>query len=116
MGIVRVIIGLCVIPQLSLAELGALECSGSNPEWQLTIAGDEAEFAFADRASKLDIPQRSTAEGANWPVAMTIVGPRDSAIVLLDQKACEAGDIAAHVMTQRGQTPILLTGCCEVQP
>ena len=116
MGIARIVICLCITPQLSLAELGALDCAGSNPEWQLTIAGEQAEFAFADRASKLDIPQRSTAEGANWPVAMTIVGPRDSAIVLLDQKACGTEDIAAHVMTQRGQTPILLTGCCVADP
>ena len=110
MGIVGIIIALSLAPHVVAAQ--SYDCVGSDPDWQLSMTPNAATFSFADRQSTMDIPQKSIAEGAEWPQAMTIVGPRDSAIVLLDQKHCGTGDIAAHVMTQRGQTPILLTGCC----
>lgn len=112
MGITRFIIALCVIPHVVSAEPLVLTCEGVAPDWTLDLRENDATFSFLDRQSTLDIPQRSTAEGANWPKAMTLVGPRDSAIVLLHQRDCEGQNYEVQVLTQRGETPILLTGCC----
>lgn len=87
-----------------------MTCAGTGPDWTLDLTGTTGDFAFHDRRSLMDIPQRSTTEGADWPQAMTLIGPRDSAVVLLDQKSCGVDNIAAYVLTQRGETPVLLTG------
>ncbi|WP_204114372.1 hypothetical protein [Shimia biformata] len=95
-----------------------LACEGSNPDWYLTYAGPVAVLDFG-RKTQFDIPQRSVAEGrADWPRAYTLIAEADTAILLVDEVACETPHgrfpIRAHVLTQRGQTPILLTGCCTV--
>ena len=94
--------------------LGATyDCTGVAPDWTLKLTAQEADFAFLDRRSTMQIPQQSGAEGAEWPVAFTLIGSRDSAILILDQTRCGAFDFEALVLTQRGETPILLKGCCE---
>ena len=92
-------------------------CEGSDPDWFLTLAGPVATFDYL-RKNTFDIPQTNTAEGRDWPRAYTLIAEFDTAIVLIDEKTCELNGrpwpITAHVLTQRGQTPILLTGCCTV--
>ena len=112
MGIARVFIVLLAVPCVAMAEELSLVCSGSDPDWTLRYDGTAAEFSFTDRTSRLDVPQKSTAEGAEWPKAATLIGPRDSAIIVIHRRACEAMDYEMQVLTQRGETPLLLTGCC----
>jgi len=113
MGIARLIICLCAIPTVALSETLSLECSGTNPDWTLSYDEETARFAFLDRESELQVPQRSTAEGVDWPKAATLVGPRDSAIIILHNRQCGAQDYEIQILTQRGESPILLTGCCS---
>ncbi len=110
MGIRRYIIALCAFPHVAQAQV--FSCLGNDPNWSLEISEDAATFAYLDRQSDLGIPQKSAAEGRDWPLAMTLVGPRDSAIVILHDRICEGQTHEAQVLTQRGETPILLTGCC----
>ena len=114
MGISRFVIALCAIPHAVNAQ--TFTCSGSAPDWTLKLQNDSATFAYFDRESTLDIPQQSKPEGADWPKAMTLIGPRDSAIVLLHNRACDGQSHEMQVLTQRGETPVLLTGCCQITP
>ncbi|WP_299350477.1 hypothetical protein [uncultured Shimia sp.] len=94
-----------------------LACDGEAPEWHLTLAGPVAQFDFV-RKNDFEVPQSNTAEGRDWPKAYTLISEFDTAIVLIDEASCEVGGqtwpITAHILTQRGQQPILLTGCCTV--
>lgn len=94
-----------------------LACEGYDPDWFLTLAGPVAQLRYL-RKTDFEIPQHSVAEGKDWPRAYTLVAEFDTAIVLIDKDDCKLGDqtwpIKAHVLTQRGQTPILLSGCCTV--
>lgn len=110
MGIRFFIISLYAIPNVAMA--AGFICQGTAPDWSLTLSDTSASFAYYDRTSTLEIPQASRAEGAEWPRAYTLIGPRDSAILIVTDQTCDTGDHSAHVLTQRGQTPVLLTGCC----
>ncbi|GAA6165159.1 hypothetical protein NBRC116590_28630 [Pelagimonas sp. KU-00592-HH] len=94
-----------------------LTCEGVGPDWDLTLAEDSASFTF-QRSDRFDVPQSSVAEGHDWPRAYTLIAEFDTAILLVDKATCTLGadtwPFTAHVLTQRGQTPILLTGCCVV--
>ncbi|MEM1233247.1 MAG: hypothetical protein AAGH70_03900 [Pseudomonadota bacterium] len=61
----------------------------------------------------MDVPHTARAGGADWPRALTLIGDRDTGILILHDRACEGGSHEAQMLTQRGQTPILLTGCCR---
>ena len=111
---IRYIIALSVVPYVTNAQTQTFSCQGSDPNWSLEISEEAATFAFLDRTSDLSIPQKSTAEGHDWPQAMTLIGPRDSAIVILHNRTCNGETHEAQVLTQRGEIPILLTGCCTV--
>ena len=95
-----------------------LSCEGHDPDWFLTLAGPESQFRYDKRKTDFKIPQSNVAEGHDWPRAFTLVADFDTAIVLIDEATCLLNEtswpITAHVLTQRGQTPILLTGCCTV--
>lgn len=90
-------------------------CAGSDPDWTLEATETGATFTF-QRASDMTEMLVTIAEGADWPRALTYVGRGDSAILMLENTACASdtttGPLTARVLTQRGQTPILLTGCC----
>lgn len=95
-----------------------LSCWGAKPEWQLDVLTEnEVRFRFAGRDTRFEIPQQSAAEGRDWPYAMTLVARNDTAILLFEEEYCtpenENAPIRLHVFTQRGETPILLTGCCH---
>lgn len=111
MGIRHVFIALCLTPNALYAE--DFNCLGTTPSWELTVRHETAQFAFHDRNTALDIMQSSTPEGIDWPLVLTMVGPRDSAIVILTTQTCNGQDYSAHILTQRGDTPIVLTGCCS---
>lgn len=89
-------------------------CSGSDPDWSLTITGDIAIFDF-ERKNSFQIPDTAFAQGKDWPRAKPLIGDFDTAVVVLDQDSCETGPISVDILTQRGQTPVLLTGCCEIR-
>ncbi|MFV2052744.1 hypothetical protein [Aliiroseovarius sp. YM-037] len=110
--------GLCFGAAMAEAELPPLACEGAAPDWTLTLAGPVAQLTI-ERPIDMTVPQSSVAEGADWPRALTLVGDRDTAIVILDEEMCSTAHakgfpIEAHILTQRGTTPILLTGCCTV--
>ena len=94
-----------------------LACGGTNPDWTLTATETGARFDF-QRVSELQQMLETQAEGADWPRALTFIGRGDSAIVILEDRVCEteaaSGPYTARILTQRGETPILLTGCCEM--
>ncbi|SHJ24856.1 hypothetical protein SAMN05444000_106128 [Shimia gijangensis] len=95
-----------------------LTCEGYEPDWFLTLTETQAQIRFG-RKTDFEIPQSNIAEGQeNWPRAYTLIADFDTAIVLVNEVSCALAGrewpITAHVLTQRGQTPILLTGCCTV--
>ena len=95
-----------------IAFADGFECSGQNPDWQLSFDSQQARFTFPS-PTDMDVMLQTKAEGREWPRAYTLIGDRDTAIVLLDPVACSNGTHSANVLTQRGTTAILLAGCCE---
>lgn len=95
-----------------------LACEGYDPDWYLTLAGPDAQFTYGGRKLDVEVPQSSIAEGHDWPRAYTLLANSDTAIVVINQTSCTSGNrqwpVTAHILTQRGQSPILLTGCCTV--
>lgn len=89
-------------------------CEGSEPDWNLSITGDTAIFDF-ERKNTFNIPDTAIAEGKDWPRAMPLIGDFDTAVLVLDPGQCETGPYRAHILTQRGTTPLLLTGCCRMR-
>jgi hypothetical protein len=92
-------------------------CYGSLPAWSLDIDSTRGTFHL-DRTVTMDIMHEALAEGQReWPRALTLVGERDTAIVLLEAETCMVNHtqfpFQAQVLTQKGTVPILLTGCCE---
>lgn len=74
-----------------------------------------------DREIAMSVMDEAFAEGQRkWPRALTLVGERDTAIVLLESETCAVNHtqfpFQAQILTQRGTVPILLTGCCEATP
>lgn len=107
-----VLIIAALLPAQALAQ--TYHCAGSDPDWQLEIESDhdKARFHFP-AVTEMDVMLTTQAEGLDWPRAFTLVGDRDTAIALLELESCQDQPYRAHVMTQRGQTPILLGGCCQ---
>ena len=94
---------IATIPHVAGAQ--NLSCAGTAPDWELDVTSELATFDF-DRTSEMQIMQDDLSQNDPTIRAMTLVGPRDSAIVILNSGA-------ATVLTQRGQTPIILSGTCD---
>jgi len=94
----------------------AYACQGTAPDWRLDVAAGTARLVFP-APTEMRVRLTTPAQGRDWPRALTLIGARDTAILVLTRGTCRvAGQdrpLFAHVLTQRGQTPILLTGCCE---
>ncbi len=90
----------------------AFTCRGEAPDWCLTLGADTAAFHLAD-PTEMQVMHETVAEGRDWPRAFTLIGDRDTAIVLIERERRRATPFRARVFTQRGPTPILLAGCCE---
>ncbi len=97
--------------QAIAADLPTLMCTDTSQSWTLSITQDTTTFAYLDRKSDMEIMQRSIAEDQDWPIAMTVVGPRDSGIVIVESPNDGIYDV--RILTQRGETPILLAGTCQ---
>lgn len=110
-----IVIGLAAIIAAGPVWATNLTCTGTAPDWRLEITDDSAAFRFPG-LTRMDIPHSTRAEGRDWPRAMTLIGPRDTAIVVIHQRDCGGLPFESQVLTQRGQTPILLSGCCAGQP
>lgn len=89
-----------------------LVCTGSDPHWRLDLDAGVGVLDYLLR-TEMELMLTTVAEGQDGPRALTLVGERDTAIVLLHDRACGTAQVEAQILTQRGQTPILLTGCCE---
>lgn len=108
------LMGLMAQPAIA-QEAQLFRCSADDPQWDLTLSNTEAQLTYAHRATTFEVPLATTAENRDWPRAFTLIAEADSAIVLLEKETCGKDEThRAHVLTQRGQTPILLTGCCRV--
>lgn len=95
-------------------DLPPLLCSGADPDWSVEVTGTSATLNYI-RKSDLDIPHRTRAEGKDWPRALTMIGVRDTAILILHQRPCAQSEYEAQLLTQRGTTPVLLQGCCAAR-
>ncbi|MEL6608958.1 MAG: hypothetical protein AAFO93_08610 [Pseudomonadota bacterium] len=73
------------LPSVGLASGLSLFCSGQG--WSLSVDDTQAEFVFP-APTQMDIPHVASAEGAEWPRAMTLIGDRDTAIVVLHRRDC----------------------------
>jgi hypothetical protein len=105
---------LCFLPGFALADLPQrMMCNGQNPAWTLRIEDDTAVLNHVIN-TQMNLMLSTVAKGQLTPVALTFVGDRDTAIVVVHDRICGTALYEAQVLTQRGQTPILLTGCCEV--
>jgi len=109
--IARLALVLALLPAPALAD--RFICGGANPRWTLDFDDATAVFGFpAD--TEMEVMNDIPAEGTDWPRAFTLIGARDTAIGLLDHAPGGAPPLRAHGLTQRGRTPSLLTGCCQV--
>jgi len=109
---ILITLGALVAPAAAMAQ-DRFSCRGKAPDWALQVDEATAQFRFLSETD-MDVALSTNAEGQDWPRALTLIGDRDTAIVVIERETCsETAPYRAHVMTQRGQTPILLTGCCE---
>lgn len=77
----------------------------------ISTAKDRATVVF-DRMSGMDIMQDDRAMNAPHTRAMTLVGTRDSGILFVTTSACNDFELQGTYLTQRGESPIILSGCC----
>lgn len=111
------IVALMAAPALAQDAVLPLSCEGSAPDWQLQLDADRGSFTFGGATMVLPIPQRSHAEGRDFPRALTLAGGRDTAIVILNARRCDTNEVTgwpfeANILTQRGAEPVILFGCC----
>lgn len=103
------------LPLCAGAAAAELTCGGVEPDWRLDLAEDSAVFDFL-RDGTFEVPQMSMAKGADLPRAYTLIADFDTAIVIVADGPCSSGDLRAHVLTQQGTEPVILTGCCTGTP
>lgn len=97
----------------------SFSCTGNTSGWELQINGDAASFSISPE-EEFVIPQISTTDDGAWPRAYTLIGGRDTAILVLHERMCSNdrvtnGPYEATVLTQQGETPVILSGCCIAQ-
>lgn len=102
----------CLIVCLPAAAGADLACSGDAPVWHADIRGETATLTFRGAARDFDIP--SVVEALNDPDvrAYSLIGNRDTAILIVAPGRCNATDLTGHLLTQENSTPVVLTGCC----
>ena len=108
----------CGAAAMAEEPLPPLACEGNDPDWQLSLNSDTAQFVFRDTI-QMTIPQRTQPETAPFPKALTLLGPRETAIVLLNKRLCDTDHVTAfpfeaNILTQKGETPVILRGCCTI--
>lgn len=111
--IARLVVALGLCGTMAGAQDLDFQCHGSAPDWDLVTTPEGATFDFQFPLD-LTLALSTLATGAEWPRAYTFIGRGGSAIVIVEQQMCGDQSYAARVLTQRGETPLLLTGCCTV--
>ncbi|WP_298357444.1 hypothetical protein [uncultured Litoreibacter sp.] len=106
-------------PALAQDNLPPLACEGDTPDWQLGLYGETAQFTYNGKALDMTVPQITHAESADFPKALTLLAARDTAILILNKRRCDSNFVTAfpfevNILTQKGETPVILTGCCTV--
>jgi uncharacterized membrane protein len=104
------------------AERPALLCGGVEPSWSLEIGEETALYTAPDSADiAYEIKLITEAEGRQWPQALTLLAPQDTAIAIMRPRACsdtmsdQDYEWTIDVLTQRRSQAILLTGCCRAK-
>lgn len=94
-----------------------LACQGSAPGWRLDLLGLVAVLHLETRR-EMEVTRTTPAEGRDWPRAKLLTGAGQSAVVVLQERACVTDHggfpIEAQLLTERGGLPVLLAGCCAV--
>jgi hypothetical protein len=97
----------------------AIGCRGTNPGWTLELREDSAYFSLP-QPMEYEIPLITMADNREWPRVYTLLMGFETAIVILDKDLCQLGNrrfpMSVDVLTQRAETPIVLTGCCLDTP
>lgn len=106
------------LPAFAQDALPPLACEGNDPDWQLSLHSG-AQFTYNGATTDMTIPQRTQAENAPFPKALTLLGGRNTAIVILNEHQCDSAyvtafPIEANILTQKGEVPVILRGCCTV--
>lgn len=121
-GLVAMAVGLAPLMSNTgdAEDLPQLICDGHKPDWQLELQTDQGTLTYRG-TTQMTIPQRTQAEGAEFPKALTLIGGRNTAIVILNQRNCSTDIVTgfpfeANILTQKGETPVILAGCCRPVP
>ncbi len=117
MGITRYITALYYLSHPVYADVSTVQsCVGVIPNWALELSSGTARLSYQGTDADMTIMQDGTAEGAKTTRAMTLVGRQQSAIAVFKQGACQINaeqfPINATILTQLGDVPIILEGCC----
>ncbi len=88
-----------------------LECKGKDPIWILSIWDTTAQFRFNEQTIDFDIVDTTIGQPGPWPIALTLLAPRDTAIVILRM----ADEFEVDILTQHRDLPVLFSGECDVQ-
>lgn len=78
----------------------------------MAIEGEAATLTLANEEKTYDVRLATKALNEQETVAYTLIGARDTAILIVFPASCNANTHAAHLLTQQNQSPILITGCC----
>ncbi len=94
----------------------AFSCTGVLPAWDLEL--DENRGVLSTyKPIEMQVMDTTTTQGRDWPLAITLVGEEDTAIIILTPRACTSNAWAGHyealVLTQQDNTPVMLLGCCQ---
>lgn len=100
-----------------------LICAGTEPFWALTVDEDGAIFSTPDSEGfAYQIVDQRAAIGREWPKAVTLAAPEDTAVAILARAACsdtmsdQPHDWRIEMLTQWNGEAALLTGCCRAAP
>lgn len=101
---------LALAPQAGLAQdLGNMRCDG--PNWVLELWPPNARFSYPS-AVDMEFKHEAIAQGESWPRAYTLIGDRDTGILILEAAGADQSRRALF-LTQRAGQPILLDGTCH---
>ena len=106
---------LALLATPALAAVPPMDCSGTGPDWTLTLDTPVATFSDRTGDALLDVIRSHAAEGRDWPVALTLIGPSHGGVLIIDPLPEPAGTYSALILTQHGDTPILLAGTCTAK-
>lgn len=98
------------------ATADAMQCSGSHPNWNADLNGEIATFQLRDRVQEYDVKLTTPAINDPDTTAYTLIGPADTAILIVHPGRCNTAENIAHILTQDRSEAILLTGCCRILP